>query len=287
MMKQLSDFVKKICLVFCTITLLSGCEPQKEPEKIKLYALDCGTLDANEMDAFSDDGKSKGLKANLVIPCFLIRHPKGDFLWDLGFQEDLAEMENGIVFYEHFHKKMKVKLSVQLAQLGLKPDDIEFISVSHQHDDHIGNANLFARSHWIMQEVEHQQMFSKENKSQPEYFNLYAKLESAKTTLFKSSFDVFGDKKVIIKWMPGHTAGSTTLLVHLDNAGAILLTGDLYTHADARVSNSVPRFNTDKQATLESRKQFEILAKTEKARVVIQHEKSHFDTLPKFPNFLD
>lgn len=285
-MKQLPYVLKIFCAMLCVVALLTGCEQEKESAKIKLYTLDCGTLDVNEMDAFSDDGKLKGHKAKLVNPCFLIRHPKGDLLWDLGFQQDLAEKENGAIFFQHFHKKMRLKLSDQLKQLGLKPDDIEFISLSHQHDDHIGNANLFPQSNWIAQEVEYKQMFSEENRSQQEVFSLYDKLETAKTTLFKNNFDVFGDNKVIVKWMPGHTDGSTILLIRLDSAGTILLTGDLYTHADARVSNSVPIFNTDKQATLESRKQFEILATAEKAKVVIQHEKSHFDTLPKFPNFL-
>jgi N-acyl homoserine lactone hydrolase len=286
-MKKTLQVIRFWCAFFFVILFSSGCEVQDKSTKIKLYALDCGTLDVTDMDAFSDDGKSKGKQAHLVNPCFLIRHPKGDLLWDLGYQQELTEQKNGVVFFRHFHKKMQKKLSDQLGKIGLRPDDIELISVSHQHEDHIGNANLFSNAHWIVQETEHTQMFSEESKSEEAYFNLYAKLASAKTTLFKTHFDVFGDNSVVIKWMPGHTAGSTALLIRLDNVGTVLLTGDLYTHSDARTNNSVPLFNASKQATLDSRKQFEIWAKKEKAQVVIQHEKSHFDALPTFPNFLD
>lgn len=286
-MRQISHLYRLISILACVTLFVSGCDKSKEPGSIKLYTLNCGTLDVADMNAFADDGTSKGQKAHLANPCFLIRHPKGILLWDTGYQEALADQENGVVFYEHFHKKMQHKLSAQLKQFGLTPSDITYLSFSHLHDDHIGNANLFAQSHWLAQEREHAQLFSAESRSEVDYFKLYAKLVNAKTTLFQDNFDVFGDNTVLIKWMPGHTNGSTVLRLRLDHAGSVLLTGDLYTHADARTHNSVPLFNANKQATLESRQKFETLVKEEKARVVIQHEKSHIDALPAFPKFLD
>lgn len=286
-MRPTLTIIRLFCALACITVFTSGCDKPKESGKIKLYTLDCGTLAVANMDAFSDDGKSKNQKANLANPCFLIRHPKGNLLWDLGYQEDLADQENGVVFYEHFHKTMKHTLSAQLKQLGLSPTDITHIAVSHWHDDHIGNANLFSHAHWLVQELEYAQLFSAESRSEPDFFKLYSKLATAKTTQFKDDIDVFGDNTVLIKWMPGHTNGSTILQLRLDQAGSILLTGDLYTHADARIHNSVPVFNSDKQATLASRKKFEQLAKEVQAKVVIQHEKSHIDALPEFPNFLD
>lgn len=286
-MRQILHLIRLISALVCIALFTSGCDKTKEPGNIKLYTLDCGTLDVADMNAFSDDATSKGQKAQLANPCFLIRHPKGNLLWDTGYQEDLVDQENGVVFYEHFHKKMKRKLSAQLKQLGLTPTDITYISFSHLHDDHIGNANLFSQSHWLAQEREHAQLFSAESRSEPDYFKLYSNLATAKITLFQDDFDVFGDNTVLIKWMPGHTNGSTVLRLRLDQAGSILLTGDLYTHGDARTKNSVPVFNANKQETLDSRKKFEMLVKEVGARVVIQHEKSHIDALPAFPKFLD
>ncbi len=276
-----------LCLLLCLLLCLSACKTQEKNTQIKLYAIDCGTLDVADMDAFSDDGKLKGQQAQLVNPCFLIRHPRGDLLWDLGYQQDLAETKEGVLFFQHFRKKMHSKLIAQLSKIGMRPEDVEFISVSHHHDDHVGNANLFAGAHWIAQEAEYATMFSKESQAEASTFDMYAKLATAKTSLFKTEFDVFGDNSVVIRWMPGHTEGSTVLRVQLDHAGTILLTGDLYTHADARVRNSIPSFDANKQAGLRSRAQFEQWAKEEKARVVIQHEKTHFDALPRYPDFLN
>ena len=208
-------------------------------------------------------------------------------LWDLGYQEELADKENGVTFYELFHKTMKRKLTMQLKQIGLSPTDITHILVSHWPDDHIGNANLFSHAQWLVQEVDYAQLFSEESRSEHDFSKLYSKLATAKTTQFKDNIDVFGDNAVLINWMPGHTNGSRILLLRLEHARSILLTGDLYTHADARVHNSVPVFNSNKQATLDSRKKFELLAKDAQAKIVIQHEKSQIAALPALPNFLD
>ena len=86
--------------------------------------------------------------------------------------------------------------------------------------------------------------------------------------------------------MPGHTPGSSVLLVRLKEAGNILLTGDLYVHARGRKLQTMHQYN-EKPLTNNSRKRFEYIAKKENARVIIQHEKLDFERLPKFPKFLD
>ncbi len=98
---------------------------------------------------------------------------------------------------------------------------------------------------------------------------------------------MFGDGTVVIKSMPGHTPGSSVLLIRLKNSGSVLLTGDLYTHARSRELGTMPTFVFDKEKTCESRKRFEALAKKEKARVMIQHARGDFEALPRFPAFLD
>ncbi|NOX84304.1 MAG: N-acyl homoserine lactonase family protein [Alphaproteobacteria bacterium] len=253
---------------------------------MQFYALDCGAIDVADMSSFSREGKFDGEKYALVVPCFLIRHPKGDLLWDAGLEQSLVDTPDGIGGGA-FHSTMKIKLTDQLAQLGLAPNDIEFLSISHSHPDHAGNANLLASSTFIANQAEHSFMFSDKMKENSGWFELYAALENADTVMFENEHDVFGDGNVVITSMPGHTPGSSVLLVRLRNAGPLLLTGDLYTHAGARELRTVPTFNTDAQATLKSMDQFEALAKKENARVIIQHEKADFEKLPTFPEFLD
>jgi len=277
---------KIVLTAFIFMVSVSCTGKTREDKSVRLYTLDCGSIEVADMSSFSGEAKLDGEKAELANPCFLIRHKTGYLIWDTGHPQKLADLPDGLKGGA-FHSKMKTKLTDHLTELELKPDDIDFLSISHLHPDHAGNANIFAGSTWIANKTEHSYMFSDAMRKNKEFFDNFSALETAKTVLFRDEHDVFGDSSVVIKSMPGHTPGSSVLLVRLKNSGAMLLTGDLYTHERARELNTIPAFNTDKKATLESRKKFETLAKKENARVVIQHSKVDFDALPTFPAFLD
>jgi len=159
--------------------------------------------------------------------------------------------------------------------------DIEFMSVSHSHFDHTGQASLFPDVNWLVHQDELDYMLStEESKVQNASF-----LGLNKTT-FSGNYDVFGDGSVVILESPGHTPGHTVLQVNLPESGPMLLTGDLYHRTESRVLQLVPRFNSDESRTRESMAAFEMLAIQLGARVIIQHEPADIAALPKLPAFL-
>jgi glyoxylase-like metal-dependent hydrolase (beta-lactamase superfamily II) len=184
---------------------------------------------------------------------------------------------------------MSAKLADQLSQLQLTPADIEYVSISHSHTDHTGNGNLFAGSTWIVDEDERAYMFRDEARADAQAFNTYNQLESAQTRLIQGDddYDVFGDGSVTIIQTPGHTPGHTVLLVRLQEAGAVLLTGDMYHLAESRERRTVPRFNTDRAQTLASMDKVERIAADANARVIRQHVREDFEALPRFPEALN
>ena len=103
----------------------------------------------------------------------------------------------------------------------------------------------------------------------------------------EAAHDVFGDGSVQIVPTPGHTPGHTVLLVQLEKAGPILLTGDMWHIAESRPARRVPRFNTNRADSLASMAKVEALAKSTGARVVLEHVQADFDALPKFPEPLN
>ncbi|MEO8010761.1 MAG: N-acyl homoserine lactonase family protein, partial [Dokdonella sp.] len=212
---------------------------------VKLYAINCGDLTFADVDAFVDDGSMKGVARDFIDPCYLIRHPSGDLIWDTGVPEAIADMPDGVK-PEGFpvHITVKEKLTAQLAELGLAPADIEYLSFSHMHFDHTGNGNLFAASTWIVDADEHAAMFS-ETARKGDDFAAYAKLEDAKTVLIEgdAAHDVFGDGTVVIHQAPGHTPGHTVLLVKTAASGSVLLTGDMWHLSESREKRLVPSFN--------------------------------------------
>ncbi|MCJ8274176.1 MAG: N-acyl homoserine lactonase family protein [Psychrosphaera sp.] len=279
---------KRLLILPLLLLTLIGCSPSSAtPPAVKLYAMDCGITDISDMSDFSIEGKYKGEKLTLVYPCFLISHPKGDLIWDTGMPQSIADMPGGLKMGV-FHMQVKANLKQQLSQLNMTTKDIEFLSLSHSHFDHVGNANLFAQSTFIVNAPEHQYMFSDYRKqTDKDSLALYSELEKAKTTIFNNEHDVFGDGTVMIKSMPGHTVGSAILMLKLAKAGPVFLTGDLYTHARARSMGTFTRYHDDQAQTQKSRQAFEALVKQQKARVIIQHEKADYDALPAFPAYLE
>jgi glyoxylase-like metal-dependent hydrolase (beta-lactamase superfamily II) len=277
-----------------SLIALAGCWPSAPQDAaapvIELYALDCGHAEFSDIGVFADDGSMNGQSRTLVDPCYLVRHPSGDLIWDTGLPETIADMPDGLTpegFPAHF--TVPVRLSGQLAQLGLAPADIEFVSFSHMHSDHTGNGNMFAGSTWIVDEDERARMFDAEHRADPRDFNNYGQLENAETRLIQGNLDhdVFGDGSVLIMQAPGHTPGHTVLLVRLANAGPVLLTGDLWHLAESRERRLVPSFNTDRTQTLASMDKVEQLVRETGARVIRQHVPEDFAALPRFPEALN
>lgn len=277
-MKSIGSFALALMLASCATTPAPGAG-------VKLYALDCGSFEMANTGMFSPGGEYNGKPGKLSDPCFLIRHPKGDLVWDGGIPASMVTPAGSTTGTKTIRTKT---MEEQLAQLGLKPSDIEYFSISHSHYDHIGDANLFAGSTWIVDKAERDWMFRDTQRTQP-VFAVYSQLETAKTELIEDGADrdVFGDGSVTIIAAHGHTPGHRVLLVKPEHAGAVLITGDMWHLAEAQKLRTVPANNTDKAETLRSMDKVEALAKDNNARLVRQHVPEDIAALPAFPAGLD
>jgi len=247
---------------------------------ILLYTLDGGRVNAAGTDAteLSDDGAYAGRTFDMPVPCFLVRHPDGDLMWDSGMSQtrtDLGEWASP-----------GPSIASQLDDIGVKPEEVRFLVLSHGHWDHSGNGGLFAASTWIVNPLERAAMFDDESR-QSQAMDDYGTLETADTRLITDDHDVFGDGSVLIVQAPGHTPGHLVLLVRLAKAGPILLSGDLWHLAESRTHRRLPIYNTDRAETLSSMDRVEALASREGARIVIQHELADFLSMPHVPAYLD
>jgi N-acyl homoserine lactone hydrolase len=261
-------------------------EPAKPVVAVKLYAMDCGRFHTTDAAPFSDAHDYDGQARDLVNPCYLIRHDSGDLLWDTGIPSAAASTPppaNGA-----FTASLAKTLEAQLADMNLTPADIEFLSFSHLHFDHTGNGNTYAQATWIVDKDERDAMFSEEARKSPDFQN-YSALENAKTVLIESEndHDVFGDGSAVIVQAPGHTPGHTVLLLKTAASGNVLLAGDMWHLAEARVKRTVPLYNFDKAKTLASMDKVEALATAHNAKVIRQHVPEDFAGLPVFPAGLE
>ncbi len=202
------------------LTLLSAPEPAAPAPDIKLYAMDCGRAEFPNMGFFSDTGDYDGKPGKVVTPCFLIRHPKGDFLFDSGLGDAMAgkpmTMPMGTM-------SVPVTLLSQLQQLGMTYDDIEIFGFSHAHADHIGNANNLMKATWLIPAAELTWVMSAPGQH-PEMLENRTKV---KTVDASGDYDVFGDGSVRMLQTPGHTPGHHVLFIKLSKGGNVILSGDL------------------------------------------------------------
>lgn len=242
--------------------------------------LDCGTISISDLDAFSSAGDYAGTADTFTDTCYLINHPEGRLLWDLGVPGLLKEA--GPVVQDIFTVSLNATITEQLEGLSLTPADIDYISISHSHFDHIGQVDQVQGATWLVHQAELDVMIPPDGsapQTSADQIALFNAFKGLTREAFTGEKDVFGDGSVVIFETPGHTPGHTSLQLTLPETGPVLLSGDLYHRAESRALSRVPRFNANEETTLASMAAFEARAAELGARVIIQHEPADIDPL--------
>ncbi len=174
----------------------------------------------------------------------------------------------------------------QLAEAGYRPEDINYLALSHYHWDHVANANAFANATWLVRKIERDMMFAEMPPvTMPTW---YAQLKEAKTVEIEGeTYDVFGDGTVVLMNAPGHTPGHQTLYLKLAQTGDVVLSGDLYHFKEARDLKRVPTFDFDPTLTPVSREKAEAFLATSGAKLWIQHDSALIASLKKAPEYYE
>ncbi|WP_433251774.1 N-acyl homoserine lactonase family protein [Actinomadura nitritigenes] len=178
------------------------------------------------------------------IHAYLLEHPTaGPILVDTGINPEQAAhtdyyrgsiMEH-VMDADEYDLPDEETMPAQLARLGYRPEDIRAVFITHFHEDHVGALNLFAHAPVYLGAAEYAAREDKVLGLVPLAYppsiaaiTDWRPLEFTGPALggFTGSADVFGDGSVIALPTPGHSPGSTSVLVD----HRFLLTGDaMYT----------------------------------------------------------
>jgi glyoxylase-like metal-dependent hydrolase (beta-lactamase superfamily II) len=266
--------MKKLIMAAAMLLTLSGnAQPTQKNAVMELWRLDCGSIDV-DLGAFSDTGLFQGQRRNLVASCYLIRNGNRLLLWDTGLDGALAGKPR-----DEDGSELKETIVTQLARIGVAPAEVTYVGLSHYHYDHTGQAPDFPNATLLPGKGDWQAI-----QVRPEFEPRFRRwlTGGGKIEPVEGDKDVFGDGRVMILKMPGHTPGHQALLVRLAS-GPVLISGDQYHFTENRKVGGVPSFNTDRADTLASHDRFEKLAANLKAKVIIQHEPRDVAKLPLFP----
>ena len=270
-MKNALSIVALCCVTFATTP--ASATAQAPAAVVTLTRLDCGTSPApSDVARFSDAFAYNGLKVQLAISCYLIRHGDDYMIWDAGNPVGAAA------------NAPKTSLVDLLAQLKLTPAQIRYVGISHYHGDHTGQVSSFPQATLLIGKGDWDVL--SDPKAGPgittaPFVNWIS--GGGKVEPQPADKDIFGDGSVIMLNMPGHTPGHHSLLVRLKDMGAVLISGDLTHFQENYDSDGVPTFNTDRAASLASLDRFKKIAANLKATVIIQHDVRHVSKLPAFP----
>lgn len=242
--------------------------------QVQLWRLDCGSIDIDNLGDFSDVGLYAGQKKTLAASCYLIRDGDQYLLWDTGLDGALAGKPK-----DKEGSFLKEKIVTQLARIGVKPEAINFVGISHYHYDHTGQLADFPGA-TLLEGKADWEVVKNWPAAEPRYRHWLS--GGGKVEPVEGDKDVFGDGRVTMLDMPGHTEGHHALLVRLAS-GPVLISGDEYHFTENRKVGGVPGFNVNRADTLASHDRFEKLAANLKAKVIIQHELDDIAELPAFP----
>jgi N-acyl homoserine lactone hydrolase len=255
------------------------------PNSLRVYVLDCGRLDIPDVTPYQL--KKEDMATTVMsVPCFLIAHPKGTLMWDVGAVPDSAIPPGGTGRLRGYGTSAKT-LRSQLAEIGYAPADITYLALSHFHWDHVGNANQFAGATWLVRRLERETMFAEPPSPRTEPGNFSA-LKNSKTVIVTDrDYDVFGDGTVVIKSAPGHSPDHQVLFLKLAKTGPVLLSGDLYHYPEERKLSRIPTTEFDASQTMVSRAAIEAFLKQSGAQLWIQHDFIGTAKLKKAPEFYE
>lgn len=256
---------------------------------IRLYMFQSGTQRCKVHDIKMNQGN--GADFEIPIPWFLVTHPEGHVVIDGGLAaEGLANPRaywgDAVDSYRPVMTERQGCVA-QLATLGLAPEDIRFIVLSHLHADHTGAVGRFPKASHIVQRLEYEYAFA------PDWFaaGAYVRKDFDRRGLqwqflegdATDGYDLYADGTLRMAFTPGHTVGHQSFLVTLPESGPILLAADAVYTLDHWNEKALPGFLTSAVDAARSVRKLRALTEQVGATLVPGHDPDAWLRFKKAP----
>jgi N-acyl homoserine lactone hydrolase len=247
---------------------------------MKMHVLPGGRLRMRKSIFFPDADRAETIE--LPVSAFLIRHAEGNVLFDTGCHPSVADHAP-----ERWGTLAKVMVPVakaqdnviaSLAALSLSPDDIGAVIASHLHPDHCGCNEFFKRATIMCHAKEAAAARAPDSEKQG-----YVKADWDQQTPFDEiagARDVYGDGRIVVIPLPGHTPGTVGALVDLDRSGSFLLASDALAMRAFLAGQAVPRNTWNIEDFTKSLAEIRHIEKSG-ATVICGHDEAQWQTLKK------
>ena len=247
---------------------------------MKMHLLPCGRLKMRKSIFLPAAERSETIE--LPVSSALLRHDQANVLFDTGCHPAVPEDPEG-----RWGGLAKLMIPIMqpgehvltgLAGLGLKPDDIDVVINSHLHPDHCGCNAFFRKATFICHADE---LAAARAPGSEASGYLAAEWDQAMPTdAITGQRDVFGDGRIVLLPLPGHTPGSIGALAQLDRSGTFLLAGDTVSLRETLDTGIIPRntWNADMLSrSLDEVRRIEASGAT----ILCSHDAQQWDSLRK------
>jgi len=169
----------------------------------------------------------------------------------------------------------------RLKEMGLQPKDIACVVNSHLHYDHTGGNQFFSQAEFVVQKAEYRFACFPDDFVATAYVKNHFD-SPIRYRLIEGDLELFPG--VFLMLTPGHTPGSQSMVLNLQETGTVILPGDvLYTRES--IDKDIPAGNSWNPAeAMVSLRRLVALCRREKGRIFITHQPGIWETLQRAPH---
>jgi N-acyl homoserine lactone hydrolase len=214
---------------------------------------------------------------DIPIVCYLVQTGDGkNILIDSGLPEILPEDDHE---FENGRDVIQ-----QLADIGLKPDDIGTIISTHYDGDHAGRHAAFTKAQYVVQRVHHL-----DAATNPRFADVRSQWDQPmeRIRLVDGDTELLSGLELIET--SGHVLGHQSVLVRLPKTGVILLTIDAVPFGggftrDPKDDGSNPDGEATRASTI---KLLDLVEREHIGLVIFGHDTEQWKGLKKLPEFYE
>jgi N-acyl homoserine lactone hydrolase len=260
---------------------------------MKMHIIGCGRMLLDSSGLLETEPGAKTEWVDIPVSTFLFDHPDGPVLYDTacdpeGMSKNWPECNKSVSPHEAGPGEY---LPERQKQLGLTPDDIRTVVISHLHTDHAGCLKLFKKARVFAAEREHTEALKQYalRQYQPAYIESDIKgwLDAGLNWRLVGA----GEREVklcdgltILNFGPGHAYGMLGLLAELRDDGNFLIVSDaLYTKDNFGPPARLPGLVMDPAGYLETAETIRRYAEVHRAAILFGHDKAQFAGLRTAP----
>ena len=282
----------------CVLVGFAASVAAASPQGMQLYVFTSGRLTLDK--SVIQNGASG--KMQVPVAFFLIKHPKGNVLFDTGNNDRIITDPS---YWGPFvaaldpERTPDVAIDAQLSKINMKPADVNYVVLGHFHVDHAGNVGKFPASTIVYQRDEIKNAFW----PAPGYATFFISgdfdmLRSAvgqpmankqKVIELDGDLDLFGDGSIYVHRTVSHTPGSQILVVRLPKTGTVVLTSDAVYLKENLDKNLLPSVGSvyDPSGMLDAYAWIRRLQDVENADIIYAHDPEVFKAHKHAPEFYE